>query len=255
LKNASSVELLRHLNWLNWNLEAFFINLQGASSMKKFLIAFAGVLLGSTQAMAGPTYHLLTESDPGGANNLVLSHYDGLSDLLNLNTAGSNAFIPSLPGAVSAAGMAFDGSQYLLLTESDPGGANNLVLTRYNSLTDLYSLNAAASNAFIPSLPGAVSAAGLDYDGNQYLLLTESDPGGANNLVLTRYNSLNDLLNLDAADSNAFIPSLPGAVSAAGLMSIPGIVSTSVPEPSSLALFGLGFSGLAFARRKAPQRL
>ena len=167
--------------------------------MKKFLIAFAGVLLGSTQAMAGPTYHLLTESDPGGANNLVLSHYDGLSDLLNLNTAGSNAFIPSLPGAVSARG--------------------------------------------------------LDYDGNQYLLLTESDPGGANNLVLTRYNSLNDLLNLDAADSNAFIPSLPGAVSAAGLMSIPGIVSTSVPEPSSLALFGLGFSGLAFARRKAPQRL
>ena len=223
--------------------------------MKKFLIAFAGVLLGSTQAMAGPTYHLLTESDPGGANNLVLSHYDGLSDLLNLNTAGSNAFIPSLPGAVSAAGMAFDGSQYLLLTESDPGGANNLVLTRYNSLTDLYSLNAAASNAFIPALPGAVSARGLDYDGNQYLLLTESDPGGANNLVLTRYNSLNDLLNLDAADSNAFIPSLPGAVSAAGLMSIPGIVSTSVPEPSSLALFGLGFSGLAFARRKAPQRL
>ncbi len=182
--------------------------------MKKSLCLVVCLLFAPLCANAGPMYLQLTESDPGGPNNVVLSVYDSLVDMVNFNAA-STFSLAGPPGAVSVRGLAYDGSQYLLWTESDPGGLNNIVLTTYDSLADLASLNA-ASSFFPPGPPGAVSVSGLAYDGSQYLLWTESDPGGLNNIVLTTYDSLADLASLNAASS--FFPAgPPSAVSVRGL--------------------------------------
>ena len=182
--------------------------------MKKSLCLVACLLFAPLCANAGPMYLQLTESDPGGPNDVMLSTYDSLVDMVNFNAA-STFSLSGLASNVSVRGLAFDGDQYVLWTESDPGGANVIELTTYNSFADLVSLNAASS--FTPGgPPSAVSVSGLAYDGNQYLLWTESDPGGLNNIVLNVYDSLTDLANLNSAGS--FFPGgPPSAVSVRGL--------------------------------------
>ena len=216
-----------------------------------YIIAALGIAttLFASSTAAVPMYDLLTETDPGQiTNNLGLSQYDTLTDLINLTPANSSA-LPGLPGAVSVGGLAFDGNQYLLLTETDPGQiTNNLILSRYDTLTDLINLTPANSN-FLPSLASAVSVAGLTFDGSQYLLLTETDPGQiTNNLTLSRYDTLTDLINLTPANSN-ILPSLASAVSARGLSYTFESVSP-VPEPTAMMLFASGLASLCVVRRR-----
>ena len=135
---------------------------------------------------------------------------------------------------------------YHLLTETDPGQiTNNLVLSQFDTLTDLINFTPAGTSG-LASLPGAVSAAGLAFDGNQYLLLTETDPGQiTNNLVLSQFDTLTDLINLTPAGTSG-LPSLPGAVSARGLVYVP---DSTVPEPATIMLYATGLAGLGIAGR------
>jgi len=127
--------------------------------MKRALLFSVWLLANPVQLLASPTIHLITESDPGGPNNVVLSSYDSLSDLVNLAPTSTSPIF-GFPSAVSISGLAFDGTQYHIITESDPGGPNNVVLSSYDSLSDLVNL-APTSTSPIFGFPSAVSISGL----------------------------------------------------------------------------------------------
>jgi hypothetical protein len=136
-----------------------------------------------------------------------------------------------------------------LITESDPGGLNNVNLSSYDSLADLKILNA-SSTTFLPGPSPAVSISGLAYDGFQFHLITESDPGGLNNVNLSSYDSLADLKILNASSTT----SLPGpspAVSISALVFVPDQAS-QVPEPGTIWLLAAG--GIVLLMMNAQRR-
>jgi hypothetical protein len=73
-----------------------------------------------------------------------------------------------------------------------------------------------------------------------FVLLSESDPGGLNNLVLSRYATLTDLINLNSSGNN-LLPTIASGVSISGLTAVLSPAS-EIPEPSTLRLL-LGFGG------------
>ena len=80
-----------------------------------------------------------------------------------------------------------------------------------------------------------------------YHLLTETDPGQiTNNLVLSQFDTLTDLINLTPAGTSG-LPSLPGAVSARGLVYVP---ASTVPEPATIMLYAIGLAGLGIVGRR-----
>lgn len=182
--------------------------------MKRVLFLIAGLLVFPLPVFATPTFHFVTESDPGGLNNMNLFGFDNYIDLVNFNTSSSN-FLPGLAPAVSMSGLTYDGNQFHFITESDPGGLNNVNLFSFDTLTDLVNFNV-ASSAPLPSLAPAVSISGLTYDGDKYRIITESDPGGLNNINIFSFDTLTDLKNLNVSGSN-FPPDLAPAVSISGL--------------------------------------
>ncbi len=216
--------------------------------MKRVLILIAGLLAFPLPALATPTYHILTESDPGGLNNVNLFGFENLTDLINLNNP-SSASINSLAPGISISGLTYDGSRYHIITESDPGGLNNVNLFSFDSLTDLINLNN-PSSASINGLAPGISISGLTYDDSQYRIMTESDPGGLNNVNLFSFGSLTDLINL-TNPSSASLNGLAPGISISGLMTIPeDPPQTQVPEPQTFLLFGFGLAGILFGRRR-----
>ena len=234
-----------NLNYASFNSVTDLLNFN--TSGVGFLPSLAPAVSVAGLAHDGTQFHMLVESDPGGANNLNYASFNSVTDLLNFNTSGVG-FLPSLAPAVSVAGLAHDGTQFHMLVESDPGGANNLNYASFNSVTDLLNFNTSGVG-FLPSLAPAVSVAGLAHDGTQFHMLVESDPGGANNLNYASFNSVTDLLNFNTSGVG-FLPSLAPAVSVAGFAA--GIESSSnpIPEPSTMLLFGTGLVGLATWRWK-----
>ncbi len=182
--------------------------------MKRLLFVVGALLAFPHTSYAVPQFHFVTESDPGGLNNMNLFSFDSRTDLINFNTA-SSAPLPGLAPAVSMSGMTYDGNQYHFVTESDPGGLNNMNLFSFNSLNDLINFNT-ASSAPLPGLAPAVSMSGMTYDGSRYHFITESDPGGLNNVNLFSFDSLTDLINFNTA-SSAPMSGLASGVSISGL--------------------------------------
>ena len=68
--------------------------------------ALSTLILLASQAFATPMFHLITESDPGGLNNVNLSSYDSLADLKILN-ASSTTSLPGPSPAVSISALVF----------------------------------------------------------------------------------------------------------------------------------------------------
>ena len=86
--------------------------------------------------MTDPSTMWLVESDPGGLGNLNLGTFDTLTDLKNWNVSSSAFIGQNLFGSgVSVGGLAYDGSKYHVLVESDPGGLGNFNLGTFDTLT------------------------------------------------------------------------------------------------------------------------
>ncbi len=198
-------------------------------------VSFAGLTFDGVQ------YHVITEADPGvPTGNQFLRSYDSLNDLKNLNQSSVTQLGPHAFGTgVSFAGLTFDGVQYHVITEADPGvPTGNQFLRSYDSLSDLKNLNQSSVTQLGPHAFGTgVSFAGLTFDGTQYHVITEADPGvPTGNQFLRSYDSLNDLKNLNQSSVTQLGPNAFGTgVSFRALANtFPGVVS--VPEPSGLLL-------------------
>jgi hypothetical protein len=137
----------------------------------------------------------------------------------------------------------------LVWSESDPGGLNNVNLTTFATLADLKTLSNATSQTPFFGFPSGISVGGLAFDGTQYLVWSESDPGGLNNVNLTTFATLADLKTLSNATSQTPFFGFPSGISIRGLAYVPDPIA-EVPEPSAFALLTIGLAGLGFVRLK-----
>ena len=130
---------------------------------------------------------------------------------------------------------------YFAITESDPGGLNNVNFVGFDSLADLTALNVSSQTSW--NLASGISISGLAFDGLQYHMITESDPGGLNNVNFVSFDSLADLTALNVSSQTSW--NLASGVSFSALaFSPPPSVSVEVPEPSTIWLFTLGVAAL-----------
>ena len=72
--------------------------------MKRILILIGALLAFPQPALATPIFHWITESDPGGPNNVIVTSFDSLADVANLNVASSSPIF-NFPGAISISGL------------------------------------------------------------------------------------------------------------------------------------------------------
>lgn len=208
----------------------------------------------------GNKYYTITESDPGvPTGNQFLREYDSLADLRALNQSSVAQLGPHAFGTgVSFRGLAYNGSQYLVITESDPGvPTGNQFLRFYDTLADLKALNQSSivqlgSHAF----GTGVSFAGLTFDGTKYHVITESDPGvPTGNQFLRTYDTLADLMALNQSSITQLGPHAFGTgVSFGGLMAMPQKPPIgAIPLPTTLPLTSgalLILGGLGHYRRR-----
>ena len=256
------------------------------------LAAAVAFSLSANLVEAATKRHLLTESDPGGLDNVFLREYADLAAL----TSGTQSLVRNLAGNVtptsSINGLTWAGDRFMmiveadpggigvnllefwtladmvaanpfltysagkayLLTESDPGGLGNVYLREYNSLADLRSLTQFSATLIGTDIGGTgVSVTGLDTDGDDWFLTTESDPGGLGNVFLRTYDTLADLKTLTPKVSASLIGTDIGgtAVSTRALMSEPELAPAPVPLPGSVPMLSAGLLAFWCLRRRA----
>jgi len=224
-------------------------------------VVIAAVLIATAMVLAPPAsavpFHVLTEGDPGTSGNVRIRSYSSLSDLISLNQASTSLLGSNLGGTgVSIGGFTYDGNQYHILTEGDPGGSGNVRIRSFNSLSDLLVLNQASTTLLGSNLGGTgVSIGGFTYDGSQYHILTEGDPGGSGNVRIRSFNSLSDLLVLNQASTTLLGSNLGGTgISIGGFTAVPSFVAVPLPATVWIFLTSLGGLGLFdWLRRRRPQ--
>ena len=198
----------------------------------------------------GSKYHALIEGDPGGLGNLVLGTFDTLTDLKNWNPSSSSFIGQNLFGTgTSVGGLAFDGSKFHALIEGDPGGLGNLVLGTFDTLTDLKNWNPSSSSFIGQNLFGTgTSVRGFEYDGSEYQVLIEGDPGGLGNLVLGSFDTLTDVKNWNVGSSSFIGQNLFGTgTSVGGFTVVTDPVSPPpipLPAPFVLMMTAMVFLGV-----------
>lgn len=205
---------------------------------------------------ADDRFLMILEADPGGLGVLLLEFWT-LDDMVTATPFDFTFLGDSIGGlGVSVGGLTYSGGKVYLVTESDPGGLGNVFLREYDSLADLKSLTQSTATKIGTDIGGTgVSVTGLDTDGDDWYLTTESDPGGLGNVFLRTYNTLADLKTLTPKFSASLIGTNIGgtAVSTRALMSVadPGMDPAPIPLPGSLPVMSAGLLAFFWLRRRA----
>ena len=203
---------------------------------------------------AGDRFMMIVEADPGGIGVNLLEFWT-LADMVAANPFLTTYLGDNISGTgVSVGGMTYSAGKAYLLTESDPGGLGNVYLREYNSLADLRSLTQFSATLIGTDIGGTgVSVTGLDNDGDDWFLTTESDPGGLGNVFLRTYDTLFDLKTLTPKFSASLIGTDIGgtAVSTRALMSEPELGPAPVPLPGSVPMLSAGLLAFWCLRRRA----
>lgn len=217
---------------------------------------FIGPISARGLAYDGSQFHMLVESDAdqvAGREFSVLS-FNSLADLASGNASDFLISQLNFIGAISSGGLAYDGSQFHLLVESDTDqvAGREFSLLSFNSLADLTSGNISDFAILQLNFGAPYSARGLAYDGSQFHVLAESDadeaPGGE--FFVISYNSLADLKSDTAADLFMLPLNFGAQYSAAGFVAIPDATQIAAPEPATGILFAIGMLGLLACRRR-----
>ena len=143
-------------------------------------------------------------------------------------------------------------AQYRLLLESNANaaGGSEIYLATFNSFADVLSGTFAGGLFSQLNVSSGFSVGGLAYDG-QYRLLLESNANaaGGSEIYVATFDSFADLL------SGTFAGGLFSQLNVTSGFSVRGFEfepdpTTSIPEPGTLALLGLGLAAFVAARRR-----
>lgn len=207
---------------------------------------------------ADDRFLMILEGDPGHGGVSLLEFWT-LDDMVAGTPFDFTFLGDSIGGSgVSVGGLTYSEGKVYVVTESDPGGLGNVFLRGYNSLADLKSLTQSSATLIGTDIGGtAVSVTGLDTDGDDWYLVTESDPGGLGNVFLRTYDTLADLSTLTPKFSASLIGTNIGGtgVSTRALMSVPDPVPdpdpAPIPLPGSLPVLSAGLLAFCWLRRRA----
>jgi len=113
----------------------------------------------------GSDYHLLLESneDRSSGSEVFLTSFNSFTDLLAGNISNSTFSQLNIGTDFSVEGMAYDGSDYHLLLESneDRSSGSEVFLTSFNSFTDLVGANISSSTFSQLNIGANFSSGGL----------------------------------------------------------------------------------------------
>jgi len=236
--------------------------IRSKARVTQFLSVLVVGVLACSNASAVTTFDLLAESDTDAVtgSEVFLASYDSLADLLGGTTASGSFTQIGIGSGFGIGGLAYDGSQFHLLLESDTDAVvgSEVFLASYDSLADLLGGTAASGSFTQVGIGSDFSVGGLAYDGSQFHLLLESDTDAVtgSEVFLASYDSLADLLSGTTASGSFTQVGIGSGFGIGGLAAVDdagGNIVRAVPEPltAALGLMGLGVLGMATRRRVA----
>ncbi len=220
------------------------------------LISAAMLYLGSAQSHAMPIDILLeSDTDSGAGSELFLANFNDYQSLIDATVNSSSFSQVDLSSTFSVGGLAFDGSSYQLLLESDTdgGAGNDLFIATFDSYQNLLEGTVSSSSFSQLDLSSTFSSGGLAFDGSSYHLLLESDADSdaGSEVFLASFDSFQSLLDGTVASSSFSQLNISSNFSAGGFVAYAPEGPVEVSEPGSLGLLILGLGALMLRSRRA----
>jgi hypothetical protein len=179
-------------------------------------------------------YRLLLESnaDASGGGEVYFVTYNSFTDVVSDNQASAQYGSLDINELYGAGGLAFDGTQYILMLErnDDASGGSEVFFLTYETFADVLADNETSAQFGALDINESYSAGGLTYDGIQYHLLLERnlDASAGAEAFYVSYNSFADLLSNTSASSSFGSIDINEGYSAGGFVA----EFTPVPEPA-----------------------
>lgn len=203
-------------------------------------------------AYDGNTYQLLLESnDDRNENEVFIASFDSYQDLLDGTLSAGSFSQLNINSSFSAGGLAYNGSSYQLLLESnDDRNDNEIFLASFDSYQDLLDGTLSGGSFSELNISATFSAGGLAYTGSSYQLLLESnDDRNGNEVFMATFDSFQDLLDGTLSGSSFSELNINPGFSAGGLVAyLPEPVE--VPEPGTLGLLLIGLTTIWLRARR-----